>query len=163
MEGEEKLFELNWTIFNNILKRLIFDLTKKGREREREKNFNLHLLIATYREIERMKLSKNRGRGKEHGSLRFGRDRGARRHYHGGQRECKRALVAITPWQNVVPSTGKLHSTVRARYEPVSRAITFRLLPPSWNDTPFARLATIADCEWDGVTQSRRLAAIEKV
>lgn len=53
---------------------------------------------------------------------------------------------------------GKLHSTVRARYEPVSRAITFRLLPPSWNDTP-DWLPTTADCEWGSVT--RRLAAIQ--
>lgn len=80
-----------------------------------------------------------------------------RRHYHGGQRECKRALVAVTPRQNVGPLR---HSTARARYEPVSRAITFSLLPPSWNGTP-GWSATIADCEWGSVTHSRRLAAIE--
>lgn len=79
------------------------------------------------------------------------RDRDARRYYHSGQRQCKQALVAITARQNVVPSTGKLHSTRCPRYDPVGRAITFRLLPPltlrHQRHTTFGPLATVADCE----------------
>ena len=108
--------ELN-TILNKINSRVMIDNCQK--------KLGIKINLG-----ERRGKGRNRRKSRQVGVKVSVDNRDARRYYHGGQRQCKQALVAIRARQNVVPSTGKLHSTRRARYDPVGRAITFRLLPP---------------------------------